>query len=76
MIKVLDETGQVAEGELKQFGRVTAMVVDGRILLPGAFTLLADHEVESLSRLMAISDKVASTPGIWDQVRSTRTGKD
>lgn len=40
MVKVIDETGEIVDGELRQFGKVTAAIVDGRILLPGAFTVL------------------------------------
>ena len=50
MVSILDETGQPALAILEMRGRHTIAIVDGRILLPGAFTVLSDAGAAAVQR--------------------------
>lgn len=51
-VDILDETGEVSHGELEQHGRYTVCKVNGRLLLPGAYTVLSQTQVENIQRAM------------------------
>lgn len=49
MITILDENGDIAEATLVEHGRHVCAHVNGRILMPGAFTVLSSSSEAAVS---------------------------
>lgn len=59
MVSILDENGELALATLETRGRHTVAIVAGRMLIPGAFTVLSEAAV---SQVQAAEARAGNRP--------------